>query len=41
MRLPHRRITLAVLLVLGVVALVPHRTRAQDPKVINITAKRF
>ncbi len=41
MRLQHRRITLAVLLVLGVVALVPHRTRAQDPKVINITAKRF
>ena len=41
MRLPHRRITLAVLLSLGVVALVPHRTRAQDPKVINITAKRF
>jgi cytochrome c oxidase subunit II len=41
MRLSHRRITLAVLLVLGVVALVPHRTRAQGPKVINITAKRF
>lgn len=41
MRLPYRRITLAVLLVLGVVALVPHRTSAQDPKVINITAKRF
>jgi cytochrome c oxidase subunit II len=41
MRLQSRRITLAVLLVLGFVALVPHRTRAQDPKVINITAKRF
>jgi cytochrome c oxidase subunit II len=41
MRLPHRRITLAVLLVVGVVALVPHRTRAQDPRIINITARRF
>jgi cytochrome c oxidase subunit 2 len=36
-----RRVTLTVLLVLAVVALAPHRTRAQDPKVINITAKRF
>ncbi len=41
MRSSHRRITLAVLLVLAVVALVPHRTRAQDPRIINITAKRF
>ncbi len=41
MRLQHRRITLAMLLVLRVVALAPHRTRAQDPKVINITATRF
>jgi cytochrome c oxidase subunit 2 len=27
--------------VLAVAALTPHRTRAQEPKVINITAKRF
>ena len=41
MRSQARRTTLAVLLVLTVVALAPHRTRAQDPKVINIAAKRF
>jgi cytochrome c oxidase subunit II len=36
-----RRIVLTLLVALAVVAVVPHRTRAQDPKVINITAKRF
>jgi cytochrome c oxidase subunit II len=41
MRSQARRITLAVLLALAVVALAPHRTRAQDAKVINIQAKRF
>jgi len=35
------RIGLLMLVALVVVAVVPHRTRAQDPKVINITAKRF
>ncbi len=37
---PHR-IVLSTLVALVVVAAVPHRTSAQDPKVINITAKRF
>ena len=41
MRLHYRRITLAVLLVLVVVALVPLGARAKDPRVIHITAKRF
>ena len=36
-----RRIVFTMLVALAVVAVVPHRTRAQDPKVINITAKRF
>jgi len=36
-----QRIILSVLVALVVVAAVPHRTRAQDPKVINIAAKRF
>ena len=36
-----RRIAVSMLLLLAVVAAVPRRTRAQDPKVINITAKRF
>jgi cytochrome c oxidase subunit 2 len=35
------RIALLMLVALVVVAAVPHRTRAQDAKVINITAKRF
>jgi cytochrome c oxidase subunit II len=41
MRSQYRRIVLASFLVLAVAALVPHRTRAQEPRVINITAKRF
>jgi cytochrome c oxidase subunit II len=38
---PHRRIILASLVILAVGALVPHGTRAQSPRVINITAQRF
>src|SRR5919108_4570940 len=41
MRSQARRITFATLFALAILALVPYRTRAQDPKVINITAKRF
>ncbi|MBZ5569255.1 MAG: cupredoxin domain-containing protein [Acidobacteriia bacterium] len=41
MRSNYRRIVLASLVVLAVAALSPHRTRAQQPRVINITAKRF
>ncbi len=41
MRSQARRITLAVLLALAVIALAPHHTRAQEPRVINIAAKRF
>jgi cytochrome c oxidase subunit II len=37
----YRRIVLASLVVLALAALAPHRTRAQEPRVINITAKRF
>ena len=40
-KIPHRRIVFAVLVVLAVAALAPHRTRAQGPRVINITAQRF
>jgi cytochrome c oxidase subunit II len=41
MRSQYRRIAFTVLVVLAVMALAPHLTRAQDPRVINITAKRF
>ena len=41
MRSTYRRIVLASLVVLAVAALSPQRTRAQQPRVINITAKRF
>lgn len=37
----YRRIVLASLLAFAVAALAPHGTRAQEPRVINITAKRF
>ena len=37
----YRRIALAGLLVLVAAALTPHPTRAQESRVINITAKRF
>jgi cytochrome c oxidase subunit 2 len=42
-KIPHHRIILALaaLVVLAVSALAPHRTRAQAPRVINITAQRF
>ncbi|HET7183310.1 MAG TPA: cupredoxin domain-containing protein [Terriglobales bacterium] len=36
-----RRILITMLVALAVFALAPRGTRAQDPKVINITAKRF
>jgi cytochrome c oxidase subunit II len=41
MRSKYRRIVLASLVVLALAALAPHRTRAQEPRVINIAAKRF
>jgi cytochrome c oxidase subunit 2 len=41
MRSHFRRIVLASLVVLAVAFLSPHRTRAQEPRVINITAQRF
>ena len=41
MRSTQRRIILAGLAVLVATALAPHRTRAQQPRVINITAQRF
>ncbi len=41
MRPKYRRIALAGFLVLALAALLPHRTRAQEARVINIVAKRF
>jgi cytochrome c oxidase subunit 2 len=41
MRSSYRRIAVASLLVLAIAALLPHGSRAQEPRVINITAKRF
>jgi cytochrome c oxidase subunit II len=41
MRSNYRRIAVASLLVLAISALLPHGSRAQEPRVINITAKRF
>jgi cytochrome c oxidase subunit 2 len=40
-KIPHRRILLASVVVLAVAVLAPHGTRAQSPRVINITAQRF
>ncbi len=41
MRPKYRRIALAAVVALALAALIPHRTRAQEPRVINIVAKRF
>ncbi len=41
MRFPFRRIILAAAVVLATTALVPDGTRAQEPRVIQITAHRF
>jgi cytochrome c oxidase subunit 2 len=40
-KIPRRRIIFALLVVLAVSVLAPHGTRAQAPRVINITAQRF
>lgn len=40
-KIPRHRIILASLVFLAVSVLAPHRTRAQAPRVINITAQRF
>ncbi len=41
MRPTFRRIALAALIVVALAALMPHRTRAQEPRVIEIVAQRF
>ena len=41
MRSNYCRIVFASLILCAVAALSPHRTRALEPRVINITAKRF
>ncbi len=41
MRPKLRRTVPVLVVVLALAALMPHRTRAQEPRVINIVAKRF
>ncbi len=37
----YRRVLLVSVVALSLAALMPHRTRAQEPRVINIVAHRF